>query len=283
MEIMYVNSDGESITLRQAKPYFIEKLDGTGSIRNTVNTFKAPEQDGAFYVSSTLDMRNITIEGTIVAATSEEAYELRKNLLRFFSPKKTGTLIYRDRQISCVVEEVALMVSVRERIPKFFLSLLCPSPFFETLDEIRQELASWDPLLEFVLEIPEEGIEFGLRQPSQIITVDNIGDVPCGCEIIFKASGPVTNPELLHLDTGEFVRILTTMSNGDEYHIYTHFAGKRVISIIDGTESNAFYLMDTNSNFFQLAPGNNNLRYDASDNLDLLDVSVYYRPQFLGV
>jgi hypothetical protein len=283
MEIMYVNSDGESITVRQAKPYFIEKLDGTGSIRNTVNTFKAPEQDGAFYVSSTLDMRNITIEGTIVAATSEEAYELRKNLLRFFSPKKTGTLIYRDRQISCVVEEVALTVSVRERIPKFFLSLLCPSPFFETLDEIRQELASWDPLLEFVLEIPEEGIEFGLRQPSQIITVDNIGDVPCGCEIIFKASGPVTNPELLHLDTGEFVRILTTMSNGDEYHIYTHFAGKRVISIIDGTESNAFYLMDTNSNFFQLAPGNNNLRYDASDNLDLLDVSVYYRPQFLGV
>lgn len=283
MEIMYVNSDGESITVRQAKPYFIEKLDGTGSIRNTVNTFKAPEQDGAFYVSSTLDMRNITIEGTIVAATSEEAYELRKNLLRFFSPKKTGTLIYRDRQISCVVEEVALTASVRERIPKFFLSLLCPSPFFETLDEIRQELASWDPLLEFVLEIPEEGIEFGLRQPSQIITVDNIGDVPCGCEIIFKASGPVTNPELLHLDTGEFVRILTTMSNGDEYHIYTHFAGKRVISIIDGTESNAFYLMDTNSNFFQLAPGNNNLRYDASDNLDLLDVSVYYRPQFLGV
>lgn len=283
MEIMYVNSDGESITVRQAKPYFIEKLDGTGSIRNTVNTFKAPEQDGAFYVSSTLDMRNITIEGTIVAATSEEAYELRKNLLRFFSPKKTGTLIYRDRQISCVVEEVVLSVSVRERIPKFFLSLLCPSPFFETLDEIRQELASWDPLLEFVLEIPEEGMEFGLRQPSQIITVDNIGDVPCGCEIIFKASGPVTNPELLHLDTGEFVRILTTMSNGDEYHIYTHFAGKRVISIIDGTESNAFYLLDTNSNFFQLAPGNNNLRYDASDNLDLLDVSVYYRPQFLGV
>lgn len=283
MEIMYVNSDGESITIRQAKPYFIEKLDGTGSIRNTVNTFKAPEQDGAFYVSSTLDMRNITIEGTIVAATSEKAFELRKNLLRFFSPKKTGTLIYRDRQISCVVEEVVLSVSVRERIPKFFLSLLCPSPFFETLDEIRQELASWDPLLEFVLEIPEAGMEFGLRQPSQIITVDNIGDVPCGCEIIFKASGPVTNPELLHLDTGEFVRILTTMSNGDEYHIYTHFAGKRVISIIDGTESNAFYLLDTNSNFFQLAPGNNNLRYDASDNLDLLDVSVYYRPQFLGV
>lgn len=283
MELTYFNSDGESIFIRQAKPYFIEKLDGTGNIRNIVNTFKAPEQDGAFFVSSTLDMRNITVEGTIVAATQAEAYELRKNFLRFFSPKKPGTLIFRDRQISCVVEEAALTVSIRERIPKFFLSLLCPSPFFETLDEVRQELASWDALLEFALEIPVGGIEFGLRQPSQIIAVDNIGDVLCGCEIIFKAAGPVTNPELLHLDTGEFIRILTTMNSGDEFHIYTHFAGKRVVSVIGGTESNAFYLLDSNSNFLQLSPGMNNLRYDATNNLQLLDVSVYYRPQFLGV
>ena len=85
------------------------------------------------------------------------------------------------------------------------------------------------------------------------------------------------------MDSGEFIRILTTLNSGDEFHIYTHFAGKRVISIIGGTESNAFYLLDTDSNFFQLSPGINNLRYDASSNLQLLDVSVYYRPQFLGV
>lgn len=283
MEIIYVNSDGESITIKQSKPYFLEKLDGIGSIRNSINTFKAPEQDGAFYVSSTLDMRNITIEGTIVAASQAEAYELRKYFLRFFSPKKLGVLLFRDRQISCVVEEAALTVSIRERIPKFFLSLLCPSPFFETLDEVRQELASWDALLEFALEIPVGGLEFGSRQPSQIIAVDNIGDVPCGCEIIFKASGTVTNPELLHMNTGEFVRILATMNNGDEFHVYTHFAGKRVVSIIGGIESNAFYLLDTDSNFFQLVPGINDLRYDASTNLELLDVSVYFSPQFLGV
>ncbi len=283
MEITYVSSDGGSLTIRQAKPYFLEKLDGTGSIRNTVNTFKAPEQDGAFYVSSTLDMRNITMEGTIIASSPDEAYELRKNFLRLFSPKKTGVFQYRGRQISCVVEEAALTFSIRQKIPKFFLSLLCPSPFFETLEEVRQELASWDALLEFSLEIPEEGIEFGARQPSQIITVDNIGDVPCGCEIVFRALGSVANPELLHLDTGEYVRILSSMEQGDEFHVYTHFAGKRVVSIIDNVEGNAFYLLDTDSDFFQLTPGINQLRYDASVNLELLDVSIYYRPQFLGV
>lgn len=283
MELTYINTEGESITLKQSRPYFITKIDGTGNIRNTITTFKAPEQDGAFYVSSTLDMRNITLEGTIVAETPDEAYEMRKNFLRLFSPKKSGILKYRNRQISCVIEEAVLSVSTRERIPKFFLSILCPSPFFETLEEIRQELASWDSLLEFSLEIPEEGIVFGLRQPSQIIALDNIGDVPCGCEIIFKANGPVTNPELLHINTGEFIRILTSMNNGDEFHIYTHFAGKRVISISGSSENNAFHLLDTDSNFFKLVPGINDLRYDALTNLDLLDVSVYFRPQFLGV
>ncbi|ROR28097.1 tail protein [Mobilisporobacter senegalensis] len=283
MELTYINTSGESITLNQSRPFFITKIDGTGNIRQTVNTFKAPEQDGAFYVSSTMDMRNITLEGTIIANTPDEAYELRKSFLRLFSPKKSGVIKYRERQIACVIEEAVLSVSTRERIPSFFISLLCPSPFFETLDEVREDLASWNALLEFALEIPEEGLQFGLRQPSQIITVENIGDVPCGCEIIFKATGSVTNPELLHLDTGEYVRILSSMEQGDEFHIFTHFAGKRVRSIIGATESNAFHLLDTGSNFFQLAPGINNLRYDASNNLELLDVSVYYRPQFLGV
>lgn len=138
-------------------------------------------------------------------------------------------------------------------------------------------------MFEFELEIPETGMEFGMRQPSQIITVNNIGDVACGCEIVFRALGTVTNPELLNIDTGEYVRLLTTMSAGDELRVYTHFAGKRVVSVVGSTEINAFSLLDTGSTFFQLASGQNTLRYDASVNMELLEVSLYYRPQFLGV
>jgi hypothetical protein len=126
-------------------------------------------------------------------------------------------------------------------------------------------------------------MEFGMRQPSQIITVDNIGDVSCGCEIIFQALGTVTNPELLNMDTGEYIRLLTTMSAGDELRVYTHFAGKRVVNVNGTTVTNAFSLLDTGSAFFQLAAGVNTLRYDASVNMELLEVSIYYRPQFLGV
>jgi len=283
MEITYINNNGLSLTLKQRKPFFLTGIDGAGDVKQSVNTFKAPDQDGAFYISSTLDMRNITLEGTIVASTPDDAYALRRQFLQIFSPKVQGVLRYRNRQISCVVEEAGFTAKSRERIPNFFVSLLCPSPFFESIEEIRQELAAWDPLLEFQLEIISPGIEFGSRQPSQIITVDNIGDVSCGCEIIFRALGSVTNPELLNMDTNEVIRVLTAMSAGDEIRVYTHFAGKRVIAIDGTTETNAFSLLDTQSSFFQLAPGINTLRYDAEENMDLLEAEVLFRPQFLGV
>jgi Phage tail protein. len=279
--ITYTNTLNESITLKQTKPYFLTRLDGTGNIKQAINTFKAPGQDGAFYISSSLDMRNITIEGTIFAYTPDEAYIMRRQLLRIFTPKQQGFLIVRNRRIGCVIEEAGFTVSTRERLPKFFISLLCPSQFFETLDEIRRELALWMPLFSFVLEIPDGGIEFGSRQPSQIITVDNGGDVPCGCTIVFSAIGSVVNPELMNVDTGEYVKLNTTMAAEEELRVNTHFANKRVTRIISQTETNAFSTLDSGSTFLQLAVGQNTLRYDADENIDLLEVSIYYRELFL--
>jgi len=298
MELTYINTAGVSVTLRQTKPFFLTKLDGVGRIRQTINTFRAPEQDGAFYISSTLDMRNITIEGQVVAPDVDTSFEHRRHLLRIFTPKQRGTLVYRNRQISCIVEEAGFSQSSGNgrgggiaRSPAFFISLLCPSPFFEELETIRQELASWQGNFSFPLEIlstpvpplPIAGIELGIRQPSQIIMIDNIGDVPCGCEIVFRATGTLSMPELLNVDTGEFVRINATMVSGEEYRICTHFAGKRVLRILGTTQTNAFNLLDVGSTFLQLSAGRNNLRYDSADNMDLLEVSIYYRPQYLGV
>jgi hypothetical protein len=283
MELTFMNADGVSMTFRQTAPFFLNKLDGTGTISNKNTTFTAPDQDGAFFVGATRDMRSIIVEGTIVAANSDETYAHRRTLLRLFTPKQPGTLFFRDRKISCVVDSVKLISSVRERVPNFLINLLCPSPYFEALDTVREELAQWVSLFHFQLEIPPFGIEFGVRQPSQIITLINAGDVPCGCEIIFSALGTVINPELRNLDTGEYIRISKTMVAGESVHVYTHFAGKRVVSQIGSSESNAFSMLDVGSSFIQLSVGTNLLRYDADDGLDLLEVAVVYAALFGGV
>jgi hypothetical protein len=79
----------------------------------------------------------------------EKPFDYRRKLLRIFTPKLRGTLIYRQRQISCIVEETSFAASNVIRVPALFISLLCPSPFFESLDEIRAELASWECLHPF--------------------------------------------------------------------------------------------------------------------------------------
>jgi hypothetical protein len=100
---------------------------------------------------------------------------------------------------------------------------------------------------------------------------------------MFKATGRLSTPELLNLDTGEFIRINAVMEYGEEYRVLTHFANKRVIHKMGTVENNAFPALDIGSTFLQLAAGRNTLRYDAGDNIDLLEVSIFYRPQYLGV
>jgi hypothetical protein len=283
VEIIYTNDSGISVTLRQIKPYFITKLDGVGRIRQSITTFHAPEQDGDFFVSSSVDMRNITIEGQILADNFEQSYDLRRNLLKIFTPKLRGTLTFRSRKISCIVEEAAFSATSSAKSPAFFISLLCPAPFFESINDTIAELASWQENFSFPLEVTSSGIELGYRQPSQIIEILNDGDVDCGLEIIFKALGNVENPELRKLETGEFMRINTTLTNGQEIHVFTHFANKKVILVDGNTQTNAFSLIDTDSTFFQLSTGINTLRYDSDSNLDLLEVEIKYRLLYLAI
>ncbi len=283
MQVVYTSQNGESMIFKQRRPIFLQKISGTDSLRQAVNTFRAPDQDGAFFISGALEMRNITLEGTVIADSREHAATLQRRLLRLFSPKAQGTLIYRDARIVCVVEEIAFSVTIGARYPSFFVSFLCPSPFFEALEQLRAELAAWVSKFSFPLEIPQTGMEFGLREPSQIAVLDNTGDVACGCTVIFTALGALTNPEIMNVNTGEVFRYLKTMSAGEQLRVHTHFAAKRAVRIIGGTETNAFQYVDTASTFFQLAPGLNTLRYNAADNLDLLEVSVFHRPQYLGV
>ncbi|GHU81050.1 hypothetical protein AGMMS49992_34200 [Clostridia bacterium] len=283
MEFTYINANGVTMVFKQSPPYFINKIDGTGNVSNNTITFRAPDHDGAFFVGATRDMRNITIEGAIIADSTDEAYSLRRGLIGLFTPKQPGTLVFRDRKISCVVDDVKFVASARERLPRFLISLLCPSPYFEALDSVLAELALWQPLFKFPLNIPEIGIEMGSRMPNQIIELINAGDVPCGCEVRFRALGIVVNPELRNVETGEYVRVNRTMTAGEEIHIHTHFAGKRVVSVMGDSTTNIFSQLDTGSTFLRFDTGSNELRYDAALGLDMLEVSLLYAPRFAGV
>lgn len=283
MEVKYINELGESLTFRQRKPYFLQSIDGTGAVKHIISTFKAPNQDGGVFISGSLDMRNIILEGRIIADSIEEAYRLRKDLLNIFNPKEKGRLIFKDLSIPCIVEEAPVFKADSHRTPAFFISLLCTSPYFETIAEIKRLLAGWHPNFEFELEIPiDEGIEMGYREESLIIPIENVGSVPCGATFEFIAQGIVENPMIIDVVTGKFIKLNRIMQEGEIVTVSTHFANKKVLSSLDGG-TNAFSSLDEDSEFLQLDVGTNLLRYDAKVNLNNLEVNVYFRPQYLGV
>ena len=279
----YINELGESLAFRQRKPYFLQSIDGTGAVKHIISTFKAPNQDGGVFISGSLDMRNIILEGRIIADSIEEAYRLRKDLLNIFNPKEKGRLIFKDLSIPCIVEEAPVFKADSHRTPAFFISLLCTSPYFETIAEIKRLLAGWHPNFEFELEIPiDEGLEMGYREESLIIPIENVGSVPCGATFEFIAQGIVEDPFLIDVVTGKFIKLNRIMQPGEIVVVSTHFANKKVLSSLDGG-TNAFSSLDEDSTFLQLDVGTNLLRYDAKTNLNNLEVNIYFRPQYLGV
>jgi len=283
MECVYINSNNESIALKPSRPMFLRKIDGTGTMHQTINTFRAPNQDGAYFISSFIDMRNITIEGTIVPDSVDNAFDYRKQLLNVFIPKSSGMLYFRDRRIECYVEEVSFSTDESKKYQQFFISLICPNPFFESLTETDRDLTSVSGNFIFPLEITQSSFSFGDIEPSQIIIVNNQGDVDCGVEIIFTATADVVNPELRLMETGEFVKIETTLTAGQEIHITTGFANKKVTLIDGSTITNIFALIDIDTTFFSLKKGDNTLRYDADSGIDSLGCEVKFRVLYLGV
>ena len=96
---------------------------------------------------------------------------------------------------------------------------------------------------------------------------------------MIRASGEVVNPVLMQ--GGDYVRVLTTMEDGDELEIdFT----RRPPSVRLNGES-AIHLCDRTSSFtgMRMAPGRVSFSYGADTGENVMSVSVYYNERFLGI
>ncbi len=287
-KIIFTNSMGQSITLGNSAPYVLQKIEGTGGVKTTLLTSKAPGQNGKSYHGTLLEERTLPITGAIVGSSVEDTYKKRQILNSIFNPTLDGTLTYINNAgthtINCKVDSPPNFKDKVSVIQQFLVQLYCPDPFWEDLQEDKNEIANWVGDFEFDLEIPEEGIEMEHRESSLIVNVNNSGDVECGMRIEFTALATVVSPSLFDVYTRKFVKVKRTLQAGDKLVINTSFANKRVELIkSNGTTQNVFNWIDLQSDFLQLRVGDNLLRYDSEQGIDNLDVAIYHKPLYLGV
>lgn len=286
-KLIYINELNESIELSYSRPFILSNYEGLDGIKSNLHTQKSPFQDGKTLVGKDLDSRAIKIDGYIFANNKAEYIACRNRLLKVFNPKLSGKLIFDNediiKQIDCEVEYAPVFSEKGIFDCKFLINLYCPNPYLKDIIESKSEIALWQGDFQFELEIPLEGIEMGHREPSLIVNVLNYGDVECGMKIEFKALATVVNPSILNVETQEYIKINKTMVSGEVITVTTGFGSKRVESRLNGVVTNAFNFIDLNSSFLQLSVGDNLFRYDAEQNLDNLEVNIYFNPQYLGV
>lgn len=285
MSFIYRNDKNKEILLTQEKIKIID-IKGISGLESTINSTKGVNQNGSSYVSSTIEERDITITLRI-KANVEEYRDIKKKLFNIFNPSNSGNLILKntdcEKTISTRVSH-SPNFTINDAKKECEISLIALDPYWKDTNETKTDIAIWKGSFCFPLIIPQDtGIKIGYREPSLIVNTNNIGDVKTGMRIEFKAIGTVVNPELVNIETQDFIKINKTILAGEVVTVTTDFANKKVIVNKNGVVENGFNYWDLYSTFLQLEIGDNLFRYNAKDGIDNLEVSIYHTSRYLGV
>ena len=273
-------------------PDFILNSVDWGAVESTHHSFKYVNQIGVYVTGTSLETRSVTIQGWVIAE-NESMMTIRKTTLnRFFNPQQAVDLFYKDYVLRFLpntsIRYSTVIAENNEVICKFKVEGYCPDPLFSEQVESKVAAASTQAMFHFPLIIsetpnPPGGIIFGLRQPSLIVTVTNNGAVDVGMKIVFRASGTLTNPSLIEVNTQKFFKVNKTMVAGEEITIDTIIGEKKIKGYLNGITSNYFKYRDLDSEWLQLKAGDNLFRYDADQNVGNLEVYIYYNNKYLEV
>lgn len=285
-KLTYINSLGAELELTNSAPFMLLKFTENGKI--TIYNSKGMNQDGATYLGNTLDISDKTAEILLIANSEEELINYRNKVNKIFNPKLgEGWLIYKDNvkevKSKCIINSMPFFTPVNNMVSTGLINFTANNPFWTDILETKEEIAVWLGDFNFELEITQDGIEIGHREPSLIVNVNNPGDVECGMRVEFKALATVVNPSILNVNTQEYIKINKSIAAGEVINVSTYFGNKKVESKFSGVTSNAFNYIDFQSTFLQLNIGDNLFRYNAESGIDNLEVNIYYQPQYLGV
>ena len=289
MKLTYENENNQKIELKYSAPFFLQSIEGEYGLTNIITSNSNAYIDGSTVINTRIDNRYLSITGIIKTNTVNELIDKRIELIKIFNPKFKGKLVYENgdikRVIDCYIEDAPKFTDRNVKIQKHFrISLYCPYPYWRDESDSKVDIALWEGGFHFPLIIPaDSGVYMGVRNPSLIVNVNNTGDVESGVIIEFKALGTLRNPSLFNVNTREFFKINKAMVEGEVIRVNTNIGNKRVTQFLNGVETNILNLIDLESTFLQLKVGDNLFRYDAEENLNNLEVSIYYNPMYLGV
>lgn len=299
--VKVTNYMGESLTIPliwNGGPFEIEKIEGLGPPKATVNTTEIATNDGSKFNSARATERNVVVYLILHGAPMIE--DARQLSYKYFPVKKPLQLEIETDNRHCVVEGYP-----ESNEPNIFsdsedtqVSIVCPNPYWKSAgdDGIREVIFHGvAPNFEFPFSnesLIEDKIEFGLidRRKENVVYYD--GDAEQGITIIIEAIGTVKNLTIYNIRTREKMAIShdelvsftgSGIVNGDTITISTVKGHKSIELLRDGVTTNILNCIGKDDDWFMLSKGDNIFGYTADEGSDYLDFKINYSSLYEGI
>lgn len=253
------NANGDIFELtHDTQNYAVIGVQGLTPPATAVNTSVGGTIDGTFYNSSRVEQRNLVID--IVLMGDIEAN--RQRLYKIFNIKRQCTIYFanENRNVQIVGYVETLEGDLFELGETMQISIICPRPFFEDLETIYTELSKIVRMFEFPFSISTP-IPFSEIVDYPLCTINNSGDVVCGCIMTLNIADTVTGLTIYNVTNQTFMGFNYSFEDGDEITINTNSGQMSATLIRAGQKINLLNYITKNSTWFRLDVGDNDFTF----------------------
>jgi Phage tail protein RIFT-related domain len=249
----------------------VRGIEGLEPVKATINTAPFGSVDGSDFTGGNVPSRNIVLTLHPNPNWDTWRYEnLRKLLYSYFMPKKPVLLVFESDDISPVeitgyVESVGVNIFSKE--PELQVSVICPYPYFSTVD----------PIVVTGTAIAPGGV-------SETITYNGTIEAGIAVKVSFTSGSSPTYIQIQIGDTAVSTFIVDATVDAGRYFQLSSVPMQKFVqnvSIADGVITNKLSSVREGSEWPILQPGDND--FSVITNGGVLDWELSYFELFGGL
>lgn len=266
------NEFQKELELTHKEDYKVTSITGLNPPSATISTSTVAGFDGERYNSSRLNKRNVVIAVVINENVAKNLDEFNKLLL----PKRYLKISYKTKEKNVYIEGYieSFEYDHFSNKVKCQISVVCPKPYWQAQDAKQAKMSPVVDLFEFPFSIPQEGIAFSEYVGSMSEYITNPGNVETGTLIDIEATKKVKNPLIVNATTGQQMKLLMVINEGDHITINTERGDKSIFLERNGEKTNVLNTLDDTSEWLRLAPGSNRINYNADSGADNMLITI---------
>lgn len=286
INLIYTNEYGEAVEFSKKSGIRITSIDGISSNSISMSEATVSNQVGSSITGQSIEAKDITLNGRFKYDPQK-----RKRLLAVILPGVTATLRLINTKENI---DVYWKVSPK-KTPElgnnvtwqnFQITLRAPYPYARSTDSNITDFNTLRALHRFKRSYSStQPFKLSSRSYQPLKTIYNKGALSTGfiCRMTAGVDG-IKAPRITNVNTQENISFPDiTLVIGDELVVSTYENERYCHLIHQGEVTNIFSYMDYNSTFFQLKPGNNVIRYGASNSEDQLNARILFEDTVAGV